>query len=106
MDAMNRGGSHVASQAPLRLISIAWGERYVDHFLELCLPSLLAPGNLPVLVEAFRTELVLVTEQRLYERVRSHPAFIRAAELCEVQLKSLDDLVATTGSYGMSLTYA
>jgi hypothetical protein len=91
---------------PLRLVSIAWGESYVDTFLELCLPALLAPGNLPALAEHFALELVLVTESRFFAKVRSHPAFLKAAQVCAPRLVEIDDLVATRSSYGMSLTYA
>lgn len=91
---------------PLRLISIAWGESYVDTFLELCLPALLAPGNLPALAEHFEVELVFVTETRFFGKARSHPSFARASRVCVPRLAPLDDLVATRKSYGMSLTYA
>src|SRR6266481_2288889 len=32
---------------PTRIITYAWGARYVDTLLTLTLPALLAPGNLP-----------------------------------------------------------
>ena len=91
---------------PLRLISIAWGESYVEDFLELCLPAALAPGNLPVLAERFSVELVFVTESALFEMIKAHPAWKAAANICPVRMIALDDLVATRGSYGMSITYA
>src|SRR6185436_4661296 len=91
---------------PLRVVSIAWGEAYVDIFLEFCLPALLAPGNLPALAGHFDCELVFVTESRLFEKVRAHPAFQHAAHFCAPRLVPIDDLVATRQSYGMSLTYA
>lgn len=91
---------------PLRLISIAWGEGYVDDFLELCLPAVLAPGNLPVLAESFAAELVFVTETLFFDKVKAHPAWQAAARICGVRLISLDDLVHRPDSYGMSITYA
>jgi hypothetical protein len=98
----NRG----LSAPRLRLISIAWGERYVKDFLDVCLPALLAPGNLPVLAEHFSTEVAFVTEARVFAEVRAHPSWMRTSRLCDVRLMPLDDLVATRNSYGMSLTYA
>ena len=91
---------------PLRLIAMAWGESYVETFLDLCLPALLAPGNLPVLTEHFSVELVFVTETEFFDKVRRDPSFARVASLCTAKLVPLDDLVATRGSYGMSITYA
>ena len=99
-------GSPTTSHPPLRVISMAWGEKFVDEFLELCLPALLAPGNLPLIAKHFSTELVLVTEARLFDQVNKHHAIERAARICRIRLVSLDDLIATPGSYGMSITYA
>lgn len=95
-----------SGRAPLRLISIAWGDEYVRDFLDYCLPAVLAPGNLPVLCEHFDVEFVFVTELAQYEQVRRHPAYVLARTFCRFKLVSLDDLVATRGSYGMSITYA
>lgn len=91
---------------PLRAISVAWGDKYIDDLLELCLPALLAPGNLPALTGDFSVEVALVTESRFFDKVRRHPSFVALSALCPVELKRLDDLLATKDSYGMSLTYA
>ena len=91
---------------PLRLISIAWGEEYVACFLDLCLPAVLAPGNLPVLIEHFAVELVLVTEEAAFDQVKRHPAYASASALCRVRLVALDDLIGRRDSYCMSITYA
>lgn len=91
---------------PLRVISIAWGSTYIADFLEYCLPALLAPGNVPVLTRHFTTRIVLVTETKFFVQVVQHPAWKAAARVCDVQLVGLDDLVATRGSYGMSVSYA
>jgi hypothetical protein len=32
---------------PFYFVMVVWGERYRNYFLEYCLPSLLAPGNIP-----------------------------------------------------------
>jgi len=34
---------------PFCFLTQFWGQRYRDYFVDLCLPSLLAPGNLPLL---------------------------------------------------------
>lgn len=91
---------------PLRVISMAWGEKFVDEFLELCLPALLAPGNLPLIAEHFSTELVFVTETRLFDRIAENKAIKHTAGICSVRLVALDDLIANPDSYGMSITYA
>jgi len=95
-----------AGRPPLRLISIAWGRTYVQEFLEFCLPALLSPGNLPALAEHFDVELVFLTERESFVQVTSSAVYERASCICRIRLVALNDLVATRGSYGMSLTYA
>src|SRR5215218_5096892 len=94
------------AKPPLRVISMAWGEEFVDEFLELCLPALLAPGNLPLIAEHFSTELVLVTESRLFDYIEQHKTIRHAALICGIRLIQLDDLIATPDSYGMTITHA
>jgi hypothetical protein len=90
---------------PTRIITYAWGERYVDELLTLTLPALLAPGNLPDVAARVPCKFVLLTEKRLFRRIKAHPSIRRIRELCDVQLLPLDDLLVLPGSYGMSLTY-
>lgn len=90
----------------LRVVSTAWGESYVREFLDFCLPALLAPGNLPALAEHFDVEFVFLTEREQFGPIASSPIHARALQHCRFRLVALDDLVATRGSYGMSLTYA
>jgi len=87
-----------------RVITVVWGEHYVDHLLRFAIPALLAPGNLPVLVEHFNTELVIVTETRLFHRISRAPVTARVLQHCDMRLHPIDDLIAT--HYGITLTYA
>ncbi len=90
-----------------RLIIPVWGERYVGRVLSVTLPAVLAPGNLPALCDMFSVELVVVTEARLFNFIRSSPSFQSAARLCATRLAPLDDLITDVhGDYGMVLTYA
>lgn len=85
---------------------MAWGEAYVKQFLEISLPALISPDNLPALTEHFSVTLVFVTETRLFDVVRTHRAYANAENICAIKLIALDDLVATKDAYGMSITYA
>jgi hypothetical protein len=90
-----------------RLIIPVWGEVYVSKVVSITLPAVLAPGNLPALCEGFEVELVIVTETRLFESIRSSQSFQAAAKICSARLVSLDDLLRNIrGDYGMVLTYA
>lgn len=92
---------------PARLIIPVWGERYVDKVLSITLPAVLAPGNLPELCRNFDVELVIVTETRLFDLVRSAPAFQAVARFCMTKLVALDDaLTGFATDYGITLTHA
>jgi hypothetical protein len=47
----------------LYIALVVWGEAHTRQFLELCLPSLLAPGNLPALAARQRVALAVFATQ-------------------------------------------
>lgn len=96
-----RGAERLESS---RIITMVWGDRYVDDLLNLTMPALLAPNNLPAFSTQFQTELVVVTETRLFERFRRAPVFAKVLEYCDVRLLPIDDLLSPW--YGITLTYA
>src|SRR5262245_33731868 len=91
---------------PTRIITYAWGERYVDTLLTLTLPALLAPGNLPYVASEVPCELVILTERRFFPKFNRHPAIARVRNICPVRFMRLDDLIVSKDKYGMTLTYA
>ena len=95
----------VVPKAPIRLITAVWGQSYLDELLDLCLPAMLAPGNLPALAKEFDCELVVVTEECFFDYVRRNRAFASVAKLCPTRLVMLDDLVVSRKMYGHSLTH-
>ena len=46
---MAENGERTALRAGLHFIVPVWGVDYTRCFTELCLPTLLAPGNIPAL---------------------------------------------------------
>lgn len=102
-----RSTRSVESTAPTehaRIITMVWGESYLEHLINFAIPAVLAPGNLPCVAENFDTELVIVTETRLFDRIAQSTIIARALEYCDVRLHPIDDLIAT--HYGITLTYA
>ena len=94
-------------KAPARLIIPLWGEAYASKLATMTLPALLAPGNLPALAGMFDVELVLVTETKLFDKIREAGSFQELARLCRTRFVSLDDLMTDLpGDYGVVLTYA
>lgn len=92
------------SREAARIIVPVWGERYLEDFLSITLPALLAPGNLPALSEAFRCELVIVTERRLFATISTSWTILRILQYSSVRLVPIDDLLSNW--YGITLTYA
>jgi hypothetical protein len=91
---------------PTRVIAYAWGERYVHELLSYTVPALLAPGNLPYVAAEVPCELVVLSEERLFEKITSHKSITQAQKFCKLRLISLDDLVTSPDSYGLALTFA
>jgi hypothetical protein len=87
-----------------RVITMVWGDRYVDDLLEITIPALLAPGNLPAFAEEFDTQFVIVTETRLYDRIARSATIAEVLRFADLRLVPIDDLLSPW--YGITLTYA
>src|SRR6266496_70932 len=94
------------AKPPVRVITVAWGEDYIRRILTITLPALLSGGNLPALVEHFSCTFILVTEECWFDHIRSSAIWRRLGEVCEPRLLPIDDLVAASNHYGISLTFA
>ena len=64
--------------------AIVWGAAFVDKFMDYCLPSLLAPGNIPALARGRKVVLSIVTTDTDRDRITAHPAFARVRNSAEV----------------------
>jgi hypothetical protein len=91
---------------PLRLVTYAWGQQYIDKLLEYTLASVLAPNNLAALAEEFDCSVVIVTEKDFFDYIESHPIIKRIETICPVRPLPLDDLIGEPWQYGISLAYA
>jgi len=75
------------------LLLPVWGSQYVRRFLELCLPTLLSPKNIPALVQEFPCSFILLSSENDERDIVSHPAWQRLAKLCRVEILLIDDLI-------------
>src|SRR5713226_5520702 len=100
------GDSDLPLKMPTRIITCAWGEKYIGELLSITLPALLAPGNLPYVASVVPCELVILTEQAAFSRVLDDVTVRKIRELCSVRLIEIDDLIPSTDKYGMAITYA
>src|SRR5262245_11064508 len=67
-------GYHVLDR-PFYFIVVLWGERFRDYFLDLCLPTLLSPGNLPALSTRQRSKFLVCTRPEDWAAMRVSPIF-------------------------------
>ena len=91
-------------RARARVITTAWGDRYIDDLVEITIPALLAPGNLPAFAEQFDCEFVIVTETRLFDRLARSAVIAALLNFADLRLVPIDDLLSPW--YGITLTYA
>lgn len=66
--------------------TVVWGPWHVGAFLDVNLPSLLAPGNLPAFAARHRVIYRIFTSPRDVERIISSPAFKQARALVSIEL--------------------
>ena len=90
---------------PIKFLTVIWGERYVDEFARVALPSFMAPGNLPALAKGRDLEILIMTTRASQPVFERQQAFEKLKQIAPVRFIYIDDLV-TSGNYGVTLTYA
>lgn len=109
--------NHLAAEAnrtdrKSKLLLPVWGDGYIAHFCELCLPSLLSANNLPTYVQSHDLEFVILTRStdfRLFEGKASVEALRR---LVPVKFITIDDILEQyfdprpRDIYALALTHA
>jgi hypothetical protein len=90
----------------IQMLLPVWGARYTSDFLDLCLPSLLAPGNIPALSKLAPCTLVLLAPVRDAEVIKQSALWGLLLRYCEVRIEPIDDLVSESSSTVLTLAYA
>jgi hypothetical protein len=62
-------------ERPFYFILVLWGERFRDYFLDLCLPTLLSPRNLPCLATRPRSKFLICTRPDDWAAIKASPIF-------------------------------
>jgi hypothetical protein len=62
-------------ERPFYFIVVLWGQRFRRYFLDLCLPTLLSPGNLPALATAQRSKFLIFTYADDFAAIKCAPIF-------------------------------
>src|SRR5216684_6199969 len=90
----------------IRILLPVWGDRYVQQFLDFCLPSLLADGNLPALRRRAPCIFAFFTRSQDAASIRRNPLFQTLASLCSVEIELIDDLISSSPSTIITIAYA
>lgn len=62
-----------------------WGEEYRRYFLDFCLASLLAPGNIPAIIDKASAKLLIATNDLDWAALQAEPTFIAARNLIQIE---------------------
>jgi len=60
---------------PFHLAVVLWGERFRNYFLDYCLPSLMAPGNIPAIATRQRSKFLIATRPDDWTAMAAAPIF-------------------------------
>lgn len=93
------------SAAAVQILLPVWGLAYIRQFLRFCIPTLLAPGNIPAITSTIPTKFILLTRSEDVPLIETHPAWQSLANTCTVEIRLIDDLV-TRDNHTAVLTLA
>ena len=85
----------------VKFLTVIWGDRYIEEFARVALPSYLAACNLPALATETDLEALVSTSRDSCQKFEEEPVFAKLRRLCPVRYIFIDDLV-TTGNYGVT----
>ncbi len=88
----------------IHCIMAVWGESYTRLFLDVSLPSQLAPGNIPAIAGVYDVVYYVYTTEADAVTIRRHPAYARLAGLVRVEIICDDDSI-TTDKFAPLITF-
>jgi hypothetical protein len=94
-----------APPSAVKILVPVWGKRFVRQFLEFCLPTLLAPGNIPSLAGTLPCEMVVMTSVADAPAIERDALWQQLGLLCGATIKLIDDLI-TDGNHSTTVTLA
>jgi hypothetical protein len=89
----------------IKVLEPVWGYEFTRQFLDVSLPTLLAPGNLPALAKTLPTEFVFLTGRRDEPMIRESAGYRRLSTICPVSFNLIDDII-TEGNHSTTVTLA
>jgi hypothetical protein len=104
-DNLEAAASNRRAIKQITLLMPVWGYQFIGRFLEFCLPTLLAPNNIPAIARAKPCRFVLLSSVADEPIIRSHPAWQKLERHCACEIRSIDDLI-TQGNHTATITLA
>lgn len=92
---------------PIKAISLlmpVWSHRYVSQFLEFCLPTLLAPGNVPAIGSIIPCRFILLSTADDTAHISGNSSWQELQHFCKTEIQLIDDLIC--GDHGATITLA
>jgi len=99
------GGKRRNPPKAIQLLVPVWGATYTSQFVEVSLPTLLSPGNLPALAKALPCKFVFLTSSTDATDLQDHAAIHYLRSVCDVEFSVIDDLI-TGDNYSTTITLA
>jgi hypothetical protein len=90
----------------IQILLPVWGERYTKAFLEFCLPSLLAPRNIPALATLCPCTFVVLAPARDAQIIQKSALWSVLQRHSSVSIVPIDDLISRSSSTVLTLAYA
>lgn len=82
----------MSATLPFHLVTPVWGTEFTNTFLEVTLPCLLSPGNIPSLPDLGRCTYKIFSTDIDFPRIRESPAFKKLGSLMKVELRRIERL--------------
>jgi hypothetical protein len=89
----------------IRLVTVVWGQEYVETFIRVGLRSLLSRGNAPNLASTHEVVYTIFTTHPDAATLERAPAFARLRETVDVSLSLFDPSEIDTSNYGEHGTF-
>lgn len=89
----------------VRVLAVMWGKKYIDDFVDVSGPALLAPGNLPALTENCDCEFVFLTRAADIAAIEAASIHRKLRVHAAISFIAIDDLIVP-GLMGYTLTSA
>ena len=82
----------VAEYKKMYTATIVWGKEYLDYYIQLSLPTLLAPGNIPCLAKQYELVFLIYTFRADKEKLENAQEFIDLRMYVQVEFIQLDEI--------------